>query len=177
MAWTLLLYHIIGCGRDRLYGVRWSLGSCFNRYDPNGSSSLRAFSGPTFCFRPCGWLGSRLANLKRKWAPQPLFPSKEALGNYFYNWWDYALLLIFGGIPWHVYFQRVLSSKDENTAQRLSIIAGFVCIFAAIPASMIGIIGNVVDWTTVGLSQAPEAAQVLPNVVRYLANPWVATVA
>tara|TARA_Y100001954_G_scaffold99447_1_gene108299 strand:+ start:14696 stop:16363 length:1668 start_codon:yes stop_codon:yes gene_type:complete len=114
---------------------------------------------------------------EKKMGPIASFlPSKAALGNYFYNWWDYAFLLMMGGIPWHVYFQRVLSSKDENTAQRLSIIAGLVCILAAIPASMIGIIGNVVDWTTVGLSQAPEAAQVLPNVVRYLTNPWVATI-
>ena len=113
---------------------------------------------------------------KKLGAAASLFPSKEALGNYYYNWWDYALLLIFGGIPWHVYFQRVLSSKDEDTAQKLSIMAGFVCILAAIPAVMIGVIGNVVDWTSVGLSSAPEAAQVLPNVVRYLTNPWVATI-
>ena len=26
-------------------------------------------------------------------------------GNSYWNWWDYALLLIFGGIPWQVYFQ------------------------------------------------------------------------
>ncbi len=123
-----------------------------------------------------GWDLAWQAYEKKMGASASLIPTKKALGNYFYNWWDYALLLIFGGIPWHVYFQRVLSSKDENTAQRLSIIAGFVCILAAIPASMIGVIGNVVDWTSVGLPQAPEAAQVLPNVVRYLTNPWVATI-
>jgi len=78
------------------------------------------------------------------------FPTKENLGNSYWQWWDYALMLIFGGIGWQVYFQRVLSSKDENTAVRLSIFAGFICILAAIPAIMIGIVGSVADWQTVG---------------------------
>jgi high affinity choline transporter 7 len=54
------------------------------------------------------------------------------LGKHYFQWWDFMLLLVFGGIPWQVYFQRVFSVKNENTAVRLSIIAGIVCIFAAI---------------------------------------------
>ena len=109
-------------------------------------------------------------------ASASLLPSREALGSYYWNWWDYALLLIFGGIPWQVYFQRVLSAKDENTAVRLSIIAGFICMLAAVPAVLIGIVGSVADWSSLGLTPPPDAASTLPWVMRYLTNPWVATI-
>ncbi|MEK6479323.1 sodium:solute symporter family protein [Catalinimonas sp. 4WD22] len=100
----------------------------------------------------------------------------EAWGDYYWNWCDSALLLIFGGIPWQVYFQRVLASKNEQVAMRLSIIAGFVCLLAAIPAIMIGVIGNVADWNAFGVAPPEEAALTLPYVVRYLTNPIVATI-
>jgi len=35
-------------------------------------------------------------------------------------WVDYAFLLLFGGIPWQGYYQRVLSSKTPLRAQMLS---------------------------------------------------------
>lgn len=99
-------------------------------------------------------------------------PDREALGSYYWNWWDYALLLCLGGIPWQVYFQRVLASRDEKTAVRLSIIAGFVCLLAAVPAVVIGIAGNVADWAGLGLPAPPDAASILPWVVRYLTPAW-----
>lgn len=100
----------------------------------------------------------------------------EEWGNYYWLWWDSMLLLMLGGIPWQVYFQRVLSSKDEKTAMWLSIIAGFVCIIAAVPAIIIGIIGDVVSWQSLGIIPPEEPALVLPYVVRYLTNPVVATI-
>ncbi len=109
-------------------------------------------------------------------AAATFLPSREALGNYYWNWWDYALLLIFGGIPWQVYFQRVLSAKDEDTAVRLSLIAGVVCMIAAVPAVLIGIVGAVADWQAMGLQAPPDAASTLPWVMRWLTSPWVATV-
>jgi len=109
-------------------------------------------------------------------ASASFIPSKSALGSYYWNWWDYALLLIFGGIPWQVYFQRVLSAKDEKTAKWLSIIAGFICLLAAIPAVGIGVVGAVTDWSALGLEGPPDVASTLPYVIRHLCNPWVATV-
>jgi len=55
---------------------------------------------------------------------------------------DYGLLLIFGGIPWQVYFQRVLSSKTAGRAQILSYVAALGCIFMAIPPVLIGAIAK-----------------------------------
>ena len=125
-----------------------------------------------------------LGGLEEVWAQYKLkhgamatfLPSKAALGDYYWNWWDFTLLLIFGGIGWQVYFQRVLAAKDAKTAVRLSVLAGFICIVAAVPAVLIGMIGGVADWAAMGLPAPPDAASTLPYVVRYLTEPWVATV-
>ena len=66
------------------------------------------------------------------------------------GWWnfyyaDYFLLLTFGGIPWQVYFQRVLSSKSAATAEILSYLAAFGCIIMAVPPVLIGGIAKVID--------------------------------
>ncbi|MGD8329566.1 MAG: sodium:solute symporter family protein [Acidobacteriota bacterium] len=98
-----------------------------------------------------------------------------AWGDLYWNWWDSALLLIFGGVPWHVYFQRVLSARDEDAAARLSLLAAGVCLVAAVPAVLIGVIGQAADWSAVGVAP-PEPALVLPYVLRYLTGPVVASI-
>ena len=55
---------------------------------------------------------------------------------------DLMLVLIFGGIPWQVYFQRVLSAKTEESAMYLSYVAAFGCFFAGIPPIIIGAIAK-----------------------------------
>ncbi|KHJ76583.1 hypothetical protein OESDEN_23797, partial [Oesophagostomum dentatum] len=57
-------------------------------------------------------------------------------------WIDCMLLLVFGGIPWQVYFQRVLSSKTSSGAQSLSFVAGVGCLVMAIPPALIGAIAR-----------------------------------
>jgi len=109
-------------------------------------------------------------------AAATIFPSREALGDYYWYWWDYALLLVCGGIPWQVYFQRVLASRDEKTARRLSYLAGVICLFAAIPAILIGMGGSLTDWQALGLPAPQDDASILPHVIRYLTSPWVATI-
>jgi high affinity choline transporter 7 len=100
------------------------------------------------------------------------FPSGRAA----WQWWDYALLLVFGGIPWQVYFQRVLSARDESAAKNLSFIAAIVCLIAAVPAVIIGMVGAVTDWQAMGLAPPDSPALVLPHVLRYLTNPWIAAI-
>lgn len=46
-----------------------------------------------------------------------------------------------GGIPWQVYFQRVLSASSATYAQVLSFIAAFGCLVMAVPSVLIGAIG------------------------------------
>jgi high affinity choline transporter 7 len=103
------------------------------------------------------------------------WPSRD-WGDTYYLWWDYALLLIFGGIPWHVYFQRVLSSRTEATAQWLSFGAGGLCVIAALPAVFIGMICATTDWSSLGLQGPPSSAVALPYVLKHLAPPFVAIV-
>jgi high affinity choline transporter 7 len=97
-----------------------------------------------------------------------------AWGNQYWRWWDMALLLIFGGIPWQGYFQRVLSAKNERAAMWLSILAGLVCLLVAVPAALIGIVGYSANWASVGTTAPPNAAMVLPFVMRYLTPSLVA---
>ncbi|PPK85389.1 high affinity choline transporter 7 [Neolewinella xylanilytica] len=109
-------------------------------------------------------------------AAASLLPSREALGASYWTWWDYALLLTFGGIPWQVYFQRVLAARDERTAMVLSVVAGVVCILAAIAPVIIGMVSATVDWSTLAAGPPPDASATLPWVVRYLTNPVVAVI-
>ena len=88
-------------------------------------------------------------------------------------WWDSVLLLVFGGIPWHVYFQRVLATKSPSDARRLSVWAGALSLVAAAPAFLIGMIGTAADWSALGVSD-PQASMILPLVLRHLTPPLVA---
>lgn len=65
-------------------------------------------------------------------------------------WLDDAFLMMLGGVPWQVYFQRVLSSRDSATAQMLSFIAAFGALFMAVPAILIGSVGANADWIGAG---------------------------
>lgn len=104
------------------------------------------------------------------------WPRNGVLGAASAQWWDGALLLVFGGIPWQVYFQRVLASKDARTARNLSLWAGLICLLAAIPPVLIGIIASTTDWGLSSLPELQEASSVLPHVIKHLTNPVVATV-
>ncbi|MEQ2292277.1 Chitinase 1 [Ameca splendens] len=56
-------------------------------------------------------------------------------------WIDNFCLLMLGGIPWQVYFQRVLSASSATYAQVLSFLAAFGCLVMAVPSVLIGAIG------------------------------------
>ncbi|KAK2160481.1 hypothetical protein LSH36_132g01006 [Paralvinella palmiformis] len=93
-------------------------------------------------------------------------------------WLDSALLLIFGGIPWQVYFQRVLSSKSAIRAQVLSFIAAFGCIVMATPAVLLGAIAASADWNQTDwkgeVPIVPEDRKlILPMVMQFLCPSWV----
>ena len=83
------------------------------------------------------------------------------------------LVLIFGGIPWQVYFQRVLSAKTEKSAMYLSYIAAVGCFLAGIPPILIGAIAKSTDWNQTEyashLPMDPSSHKlILPLVLRYL---------
>ncbi|KAF7199341.1 high-affinity choline transporter 1 [Nothobranchius furzeri] len=93
-------------------------------------------------------------------------------------WADNFFLLMLGGIPWQVYFQRVLSASSATYAQVLSFLAAFGCLVMAVPSVLIGAIGASTDWnrTSYG-SLAPkdkdESDMILPIVLQHLCPPYV----
>uniref|UniRef100_A0A1B6E374 High-affinity choline transporter 1 n=5 Tax=Clastoptera arizonana TaxID=38151 RepID=A0A1B6E374_9HEMI len=91
---------------------------------------------------------------------------------------DNGLLLIFGGIPWQVYFQRVLSSKSAGRAQILSYVAAFGCILMAIPPVLIGAIARNTAWNETAYTgpyplTAEETSMILPMVLQHLTPDFV----
>ncbi|KAH9513069.1 hypothetical protein Btru_035744 [Bulinus truncatus] len=94
------------------------------------------------------------------------------------TYFDSFLLLTFGGIPWQVYFQRVLSSKTAMKAQVLSYIAAFGCIVMATPAALLGIIAASTDWNKTewtGGYPVPDKdlPLILPMTLQYLCPPVI----
>ncbi|KOB76718.1 High-affinity choline transporter [Operophtera brumata] len=101
---------------------------------------------------------------------------------YYWFYVDYGLLLVFGGIPWQVYFQRVLSSKTAGRAQLLSYVAAFGCLLMAIPPVLIGAIAKGTAWnetdfkgdlTPEGELTSDQTSMILPLVLQHLTPDFV----
>ncbi|KKL05260.1 hypothetical protein LCGC14_2607830, partial [marine sediment metagenome] len=118
------------------------------------------------------WSGGPKAVMHSYVEKMPGFPQGSAV----WLWFDTALLLILGGIPWQAYFQRVLASANEKAAVRLSYLAGIGCAVMAVPAVIIGAAGSVVDWSTMPSGPPADAAHILPHVLQHLTPPAVATI-
>uniref|UniRef100_A0A3B4A1F3 Uncharacterized protein n=1 Tax=Periophthalmus magnuspinnatus TaxID=409849 RepID=A0A3B4A1F3_9GOBI len=93
-------------------------------------------------------------------------------------WIDNFCLLMLGGIPWQVYFQRVLSASSATYAQVLSFLAAFGCLVMAVPSVLIGAIGASTDWNQtsyggVSPKEKNEADMILPIVLQHLCPPFV----
>jgi len=64
------------------------------------------------------------------------------------GWWDTSAMLIFGGIPWNCYFQRVLSCRTADDASRQSVLAGVMTIALTIPPLLMGIAAFSYPWSS-----------------------------
>lgn len=104
------------------------------------------------------------------------FDTSTQWGRQIWHWLDLAFLLALGGIPWGVYFQRVLACPTPELARTLSYVAAFGCLLMAIPAVLIGAAAVSVDWSVVGDGTRPEAAMILPYVLRFLTPKWVSII-
>lgn len=63
------------------------------------------------------------------------------------GWWDVSMMLVFGGIPWNCYFQRVLSCRTPRDARGQSLIAGVLTIAFTVPPLLMGIAASAYPWT------------------------------
>lgn len=83
-------------------------------------------------------------------------------------WWDLSAMLVFGGIPWNCYFQRVLSCRNERDAQWMSIGSGVLTVAFVIPPLLIGMAAASAGRTVA------NASEILPWMLRTSAPGWVA---
>ncbi|XP_068593673.1 high-affinity choline transporter 1-like [Cebidichthys violaceus] len=93
-------------------------------------------------------------------------------------WADNFCLLMLGGIPWQVYFQRVLSASSATYAQVLSFLAAFGCLVMAVPSVLIGAIGASTDWNQTSYGSLPpkdkdQSDMILPIVLQHLCPPYI----
>ncbi|KAH9514415.1 hypothetical protein Btru_025196 [Bulinus truncatus] len=90
---------------------------------------------------------------------------------------DTALLLIFGGIPWQVYWQRVLAAKSANVARLLSFLGAIGCVVMALPSILIGVAAASANWNETEYGQitisVTDRPLTLPLAMRYLCPPVV----
>lgn len=129
-----------------------------------------------FAFENSGGISTMIAQYSQNFGEvATLIPSND-MGGYIWVWFDFAFLLMLGGIPWQVYFQRVLACKDGKTARLMSFVAAGGCIIMAVPAVIIGAIGATTDWSALGIAAPENAAMILPYVLQHLTPPIIATI-
>ena len=76
------------------------------------------------------------------WQPQTdLWTRSSVIG-----WWDTSVMLMFGGIPWNCYFQRVLSCRSPRAAQGQSILSGALTIGFTVPPLLMGVAAFSYPW-------------------------------
>jgi solute carrier family 5 (high affinity choline transporter), member 7 len=62
------------------------------------------------------------------------------------GWCDVSLMLVFGGIPWNCYFQRVLSCSTPREARGMSALAGVLTIALTLPPLLMGVAAFAYPW-------------------------------
>lgn len=103
--------------------------------------------------------------------PRGPFWTREAL----VGWWDVSLMLVFGGIPWNCYFQRVLSCQTPARAQWHSILSGLLTIALTVPPLLMGVAAFAYAWPAALQARlSAQPADALPLLLTQTAPPLVA---
>jgi high affinity choline transporter 7 len=91
------------------------------------------------------------------------------------GWWDVSLMLIFGGIPWNCYFQRVLSCRTPRDARRQSMLAGVLTIAFTVPPLLMGIAAFAYPWSPDDLARLQASpADAMPLLFAKAVPPLIA---
>ncbi|XP_046549960.1 high affinity choline transporter 1-like [Haliotis rubra] len=82
-------------------------------------------------------------------------------------------LLIFGGIPWQPFYQRVLACKTPRSARISLMLSSVLCLLFAVPPAVMGVIGASADWNQTSYPNEVPLAQdqlpfILPLVLEYM---------
>ena len=90
------------------------------------------------------------------------------------GWWDVSLMLVFGGIPWNCYFQRVLSCTTPRKAAGHSVLAGALTLAFVVPPMLMGVAAFTYPWPPDALARLhANAAETLPMLLLRAVPPLV----
>ena len=90
------------------------------------------------------------------------------------GWWDLTAMLIFGGIPWNCYFQRVLSCRSPRDAQAHSVLSGLLTIALTFPPLILGLVAAAYPWPPdLAARLSAQPADALPMVFKHVTPPIV----
>jgi len=90
------------------------------------------------------------------------------------GWWDVSVMLMFGGIPWNCYFQRVLSCRTPNDAKGQSILAGALTIALTAPPLLMGVAAFAYPWSADAVARlAATPAEAMPMLFAMAVPPAI----
>jgi high affinity choline transporter 7 len=90
------------------------------------------------------------------------------------SWWDVAVMLMLGGIPWNCYFQRVLSCETPAKARGMSIASGLQTMAFTLPPLLMGIAAFSYPWPDgVAARLQVNPAETLPMLFAHAVPPVV----
>jgi high affinity choline transporter 7 len=115
---------------------------------------------------------SAAGGLSHAWSVYQAAPHAPALSSV--AWWDVSIMLMFGGVPWNCYFQRVLSCRSPRAAQAHSILSGLMTIVLTIPPLLMGLVAFAHVWPAELADRlAAQPADALPLIFRYIVPPAI----
>jgi high affinity choline transporter 7 len=115
---------------------------------------------------------SAAGGLSHAWSVYQAAPHAPALSSV--AWWDVSIMLMFGGVPWNCYFQRVLSCRSPRAAQAHSILSGLMTIVLTIPPLLMGLVAFAHVWPAALADRlAAQPADALPLIFRYVVPPAI----
>ncbi len=88
---------------------------------------------------------------------------------------DTSVMLLLGGIPWNCYFQRVLSSRNENEARSMSLWSGAAVMLFTIPPLLLGVAAFSHPWSAEAAARLRERpSEALPALLNAALPVWAA---
>src|SRR5688572_10793231 len=110
---------------------------------------------------------SAAGGLGHAWSVYQAAPHQAALTSV--PWWDVSIMLMFGGVPWNCYFQRVLSCRSPRAAQTHSILSGLMTIALTIPPLLMGLVAFAYVWPPALADRlAVQPADALPLIFKHV---------
>ncbi|XP_046582899.1 high-affinity choline transporter 1-like [Haliotis rubra] len=86
---------------------------------------------------------------------------------------DLSCQVVFGGLSWQAFYQRILACKTPSVARTSAILAAICSLLVSIPSAAIGVVGAAADWNqTAYVGEVPIPQEyhsfILPMVLNYL---------